>query len=233
MAVRTISCIIPAHNEAERIGKVLEVVTAHPSIAEVIVIDDGSTDATSAVAKRFPSVRLITLDTNRGKSFALYEGIGRATGDFLMFIDADLIGLASEDLTALIGPVESGRAEVSLSLRKNTPFPWRVIGLDYLSGERVFPKRFLSESMQALKKVRGFGFEVFLNRLILRRHLSVAVVRWEGVQSPYKYAKYGLIAGLKADICMMRDIFSVISPFEALTQIVGMLRLKAKHPRHL
>jgi len=44
---KIISCIIPAYNEADNIGKVLEVVEGHPLIKEVVVVNDGSTDNTS------------------------------------------------------------------------------------------------------------------------------------------------------------------------------------------
>ena len=67
-----LTCIIPAYNEAARLGRVLEAVIGHPMIDEVLVVDDGSSDATSEVARGYlrdgGSVRLITLETN-GKTY--------------------------------------------------------------------------------------------------------------------------------------------------------------------
>src|SRR5882762_5110701 len=80
-----ISCIIPAYNERVRIGRILEVVTTHPHISEVIVIDDRSTDGTGEVVKRFKDVMLLTQPVNQGKSMAIYDGIRASTGDILLF----------------------------------------------------------------------------------------------------------------------------------------------------
>ena len=73
---RRVTCLLPAYNEAPRIGAVLDVVTRHPLIHEVIVIDDGSTDATANVAAR-KGVTLILMPQNGGKSRAIAAGGGR------------------------------------------------------------------------------------------------------------------------------------------------------------
>ena len=135
----TVSCIIPAHNEGSRIGRVLDVVQNHPLLLEIIVVDDGSADNTAQIAQG-KNVRVISLPENRGKSYAVAEGIAAATGSHLLMLDADLVGLSYDDITALIRPVMAHQAEVSISLRRNSPWIWRFIGLDYISGERVFAR---------------------------------------------------------------------------------------------
>ena len=222
----TLTCIIPAYNEAARIAAVLTAVLDHPLIDEVIVVDDGSADATVAVVTGFPKARLIALPRNGGKTAALIHGLNAASGDLILLVDADLLGLSPSHLTALIAPVRDGRADISISLRANAPFPWRWIGLDYISGERVLRQSLLAGQAEALQRLPKFGFEVFLNALVITAQSRIAVVRWPGVISPLKSAKYGLGAGIKADINMMRDLFRAVPPLGLLRQIVTMRRLR-------
>lgn len=218
-----ITCIVPAHNEAPRIAAVLQVLTRHPLIAEVIVVDDGSRDGTAEVAAAFP-VTLLRLSPNRGKTAALAEGLRAARHDLVMLIDSDLTGLSAADITALVMPLRQGRAQASVSLRGNAPRLWRWIGLDYISGERVFSRALLNGREGDLLRLPKFGFEVFLNTLWIAQGLRVAVVDWPGVASPAKATKRGLWPGLAADAAMLADMFRTIRPTAALSQIVTLRR---------
>lgn len=226
-SVRGVTCIIPAYNEAARIGNVLAAVAGHPDIAEVIVVDDASQDGTAEVAAGAEGVQLIRLPQNRGKTWALAEGIEAAAHPLLMLLDADLLGLTAAAVSALIAPVRDGHAEVAISLRQNAPRLWRMIGLDYISGERVLPRAQLAGTTEALRDLPRFGFEVHLNAIWIGTGATIAVVRWDQVQSPYKHAKMGLLPGLRADALMIADILHTISPLEALAQIRALRRLRA------
>lgn len=221
-----LSVIVPAWNEAARIGAVLSAAAGHPMVDEVLVVDDGSTDGTAEVAARIPGVTVIRQPQNGGKTRALISGIAAARFSHLMFLDADLTGLTPADLTALVRPVKEGRADASISLRGNAPPPWRWIGLDYISGERVVARSHLPADLDELTRLPGFGFEVALNRRWIAAGLRLAVVSWPGVASPLKSAKQGLWAGMKSDARMMRDIFRTVSPLQALQQIVTMRRMR-------
>lgn len=222
----TLTCIIPAYNEAGRIAQVLAAVMDHPQVDQIIVVDDGSRDGTSEVVRGIAGVQLITLAQNIGKTAALARAIGQASGDHLLLVDADLIGLAPQDITALIDPVQSGRADVSISLRRNAPWVWRWIGLDYISGERVLPRALIAPHLDALAQLPKFGFEVFLNHLIIAAELRLAVVHWPRVDSPLKSRKYGLWAGIKGDLGMIRDMLRSVPILALLRQIIAMRRLR-------
>ncbi|MFT4020653.1 MAG: glycosyltransferase family 2 protein [Acinetobacter sp.] len=216
-----LSCIIPAYNESPRIAKVLDAVCGHPRIHEIIVVDDLSTDNTAEIAQR-AGVRVIRLDHNQGKSNAVAEGIAMASGSHILLLDADLRGLDMQDISDLIEPVWSGQADVTLSLRQNSPWVWRLIGLDYISGERVFRRDQVIDRLDELRKLARFGLEVWLNNLWLDHDLKIKVVHWPTVISPYKSSKMGWLQGIRADFRMLKDIFSTVPLSKAIMQIVLM-----------
>jgi dolichyl-phosphate beta-glucosyltransferase len=94
----TYSIIIPAYNESERLAvslpKVLDYVDRQALQAEIIVVNDGSSDETADVVRRFsllhPEVRLLENPGNRGKGYSVRNGMLHAQGDVLLFTDADL-----------------------------------------------------------------------------------------------------------------------------------------------
>jgi len=177
----------------------LAVASAHPLIHEIIVVDDGSTDNTAEVVKLFPSIKLISYRMNRGKSFAMATGVAVAKCELLMLLDADLSGLADEHITALATPVLLGEADVSLSLRQNSLLVFRAIGLDFVSGERVIRKELLSEALEEISGLPRFGIEVFMNRKIIARRLTISVAHWPEVTQSRKTEKFGYWKGIRAE----------------------------------
>ena len=92
-----ISCVVPAYNEARNLGPLLmglsERLSALSDHWEVIVVDDGSSDATPAAMLPWlirPGLRYVRLSRNFGKEAALTAGIDRAVGDVVILMDADL-----------------------------------------------------------------------------------------------------------------------------------------------
>lgn len=93
----TVSLIIPAYNEEKRLGAFLEYIVDYISqrqqdIHEIIVVDDGSSDATVKVAEKFSSrlpLRILKHTQNKGKGAAVQTGVMAASGDYIIFMDAD------------------------------------------------------------------------------------------------------------------------------------------------
>lgn len=93
-----LSVVIPAFNEAQRVGPTLTAVLAYlrqqPYASEVLVVIDGSSDGTETVVRQVagddPSVAILDNGTNRGKGFCVRRGMLEARGQFILFSDADL-----------------------------------------------------------------------------------------------------------------------------------------------
>jgi len=224
-AAARISCIVCAYNEADRIEHILNAVHGHPALAEVIVVNDGSTDATEALLAGYPDIRVISYTPNRGKTFALSQGIAGAIGDWLMFLDADLTGVTAADIQALADPVIGGWASMSISLRRNSLAVYRLIGLDFVSGERVIPTGLINREIAAMERLPRWGGEAFINTLTIREDLSIAVVDWPAVFNVRKYTKVGRWRGLLAELAMMGDAFRVLSPWGVVGQNLALLKL--------
>lgn len=221
----SVSCIICAFNEERTIAGVLNALRRVTRVSEVIVVDDGSTDRTCEVVGGYSDVRLVSLPRNAGKTLALATGIEHSTGEYILTLDADLVGLTAGAIDALLDPVLDGRTSVTLSLRANSLALYRALGLDFVSGERVFPAGLLKANLQRMRALPRWGAEVFMNTLVTDNELSIAVVRWPTVSNTRKGDKVGAVSGLLAELAMTFDIFEVLSPITVVTQNVEMRRL--------
>ncbi|MEO5947118.1 MAG: glycosyltransferase, partial [Chitinophagaceae bacterium] len=114
-----ISVIIPARDEEQNIGQLLQALQnqSYPAdLFEVIVIDDHSTDETAAIVQQFPSVKLIQLkedNINSYKKKAIETGIATATGDLIVTTDADCLPESNWIATIALFKTESQSAFIA------------------------------------------------------------------------------------------------------------------------
>ena len=121
----SISIVIPAYNEGQRLPATLNALLAYLgardwSFSEIVLVDDGSTDDTLAVAGQFqathPSVRLLRNPGNRGKGYSVRHGMLEARGEWRLFSDADL-SAPIEELDKLLAAVREHKASVAIGSR--------------------------------------------------------------------------------------------------------------------
>lgn len=112
-AMMNVSLVIPAYNEAEHLPELL---TSIPSVVnEVIVVDDGSSDETALIAKNNGAI-LVQHAKNKGKGISMVSGTHRATGDIVVFMDADLQHHPA-DIEKLVAPMLKGSADLTIGVR--------------------------------------------------------------------------------------------------------------------
>src|SRR3989338_1918237 len=138
---KKITAIIPAYNEAERIGRVLSILTTYPHFEKVIVVDDGSTDNTEGIVKQYP-VRYVKSVINKGKGHAMDTGVTLSKGDIIFFADADVTGLTHGIIADILKPVVDGEVDMSIAMRNRTTYylHYIIFFIPLLGGERALNK---------------------------------------------------------------------------------------------
>jgi glycosyltransferase involved in cell wall biosynthesis len=136
-----VSFLIPAYNEAATIGEVLARIDALDLDAQIVVVDDGSTDATAAIVEAYaqtrPHVELLR-QPNRGKGAAVRLAATRMTKEIVVIQDADM-EYDPADVIELIKPIERGVADVVYGSRLSGGAPqraylfWHLVGNRFLS----------------------------------------------------------------------------------------------------
>ncbi len=200
----TYTVVIPAYNEGERIAgtlqRLLEFACQQNWNAEIVVVDDGSRDDTATLVERFREehslVRLLQNPGNRGKGFAVRNGMMHAQGEVLLFTDADLSAPISESIK-LFDAIGHG-AQVAIGSRwlrselqtERQPLYrqlfgrlfnlllWLILGLrfrDTQCGFKAFTRQ-AAQEIFSVQKIDRWGFDPELLFLAKKYHLPVMEV---------------------------------------------------------
>jgi glycosyltransferase involved in cell wall biosynthesis len=198
-----LSIVIPAYNEALRIGSTLEKVRQYGETRnfsfELILVDDGSRDETPQILQdfqeRYAKARILRNEPNRGKGFTVRRGVLEARGEFVLFTDADL-SAPIEETNKLLAALETSGADAAVGSRAldrrliGIHQPWRremagrvfnllvrmFTGLkirDTQCGLKLF-RRATTRRAFELQRVTGFGFDPEV--LFLIQHLGAKIV---------------------------------------------------------
>ena len=217
----SISIVIPAYNEENRLGPSLDKIRRYLDSSdwaspEIVVVNDGSRDRTSEVA-RAGGARVLENPGNRGKGYTVRHGMLEAKGEWILYTDADL-STPIEELEKVWSAVGRERAQVAIGsravdrslvgvhqplvrelsgrffnlvMRLITGLPYR----DTQCGFKLFD-RATARDVFSRQQLEGFGFDVevlFIARRLKRRGIEVAV-RWDNVEG----TKVSLWSGAKA-----------------------------------
>jgi glycosyltransferase involved in cell wall biosynthesis len=178
-----VSVVIPAFNEASLVERcVVETVATLTELQfrhEVIVVDDGSEDGTAelarAVADRFPNVRVVGHEVNRGKGSALIRGASAAAGDLVLFLDADL-EVHPRQLRLLWRTMEETNADVVIGSKLHPqsqidyPVERRILSHGYYWLVKALFRLPVHDTQTGLKLYRREVLARVLPRLVIKRY---------------------------------------------------------------
>jgi glycosyltransferase involved in cell wall biosynthesis len=220
-----LSVVVPCYDEEATVAALLARVLASPWTAEVVVVDDGSTDRTADVLAGVADarVRVIRHDRNRGKGAALRSGFAAATAEFVIVQDADLEYDPAE-YGLLLEPLLSGQADVVFGSRFLSGRPHRVLYFWHSLGNRLltllsnmFTDLNLTDMETCYKAFRREVLDTITieeNRFGIEPELTAKVAhgQWRIYEVGISYAgrtyaegkKIGWRDGMRALVCVVR-----------------------------
>ena len=191
----TIDVVIPARNEATTVGDVVSAARGCRFAREVVVVDDGSTDATAEVALA-AGAKVVRRETGTGsKAKAMELGVAATDADAILFCDADCIGLTAAHLDDVCRPFIEGRAAMSIGWFDYGMLNPLVRRLPPTSGERIIA-RWVWDSVQPGKRT-GYSIEIMINEVICEGRLPTSVRIMPGVAHRTKRHKLGRRKGYR------------------------------------
>jgi glycosyltransferase involved in cell wall biosynthesis len=174
----------------------------------VIVVDDGSSDDTAAVAEA-AGARVVRRSGSEGsKAHAMEAGVEASDAEAVLFVDADLLGLTPAHLDAICEPVVTRRAAMSLGTFDYGRF-WNPLVLRFppTSGERIVP-RWVFDAIPPSKR-DGYTIEIMINEVICEARLPTVARVMDGVTHRTKRDKFGPLEGWRRTWRMFWDLWAL------------------------
>lgn len=203
------SIVICTYNEEKTVVDVVRACRELNERSQVIVVDDGSTDHTSALLADLADdvdFRYERLPVNRGKSWAMAHGVAIASKEIILFVDADISNLCREHFDSMLGPLHSGTADMVLGQPSRTVIDYRIIPfLRSLTGERALFTKDIRPILDELRDIR-YGAETFINLYFQAQGMRIEHVLLEGLVHPNKYEKTDPLRASKEFVGEGREI---------------------------
>lgn len=198
------SILIPAYNEETTIASVIKV-ALESHLGEVLVVDDGSSDATSMVAKQ-AGANVLKLEKNLGKGGAVFEGANFLQTVVIILLDADLTHLKASHLQDLANPVLEGRAEMTRGIF--TEGRWQTTAAQHITPQLNGQRAMLREKLLSVSGLREsrYGIEIAITEQAKKEKWRMIEVAMPGVSQVMKEEKRGFWKGFKIRLGMYRDI---------------------------
>ena len=241
--MQMLSVVMPAYNEQQTIEEIIGLVLQSPFTAELVVVDDCSTDDTAAIVESITDVRvrLIRQPTNQGKGAAIRKGFAAARMAYVIVQDADL-EYDPADYEQMIGPLLDGKADVVFGSRFSSDrahrvlYYWHSVGNRFLTTvSNMFTNLNLTDMETCYKAFRKEVLDSFIleeNRFGIEPEMTAKIARgsWRIYEVGISYSgrtyadgkKIGWRDGVRAIYCIF--LYSHLGPKLKLRRLEPVVR---------
>ncbi len=230
-----LSIVVPAFDEASRLGpslrRILDHLARRPEPAEVLVVDDGSSDATAEVAAAFAGegVRVLRHPVNRGKGAAVRTGLAAAAGAWVLVTDADL-SAPIEDLARLEAHrdeaevVLGSRAVADSRITTHQPLYRELMGKTFNLMVRLAGVRGIHDTQCGFKLLAGDAARRLAAELTVDRFAWDVELVWLARRRGYRVVEVG--------VSWANSPASRVDPlFDSLSMLRDLVRFRWRHRR--
>jgi glycosyltransferase involved in cell wall biosynthesis len=227
MNIPCLTVVMPVYNEVKTVEQVIRKVLEQPEVAELITVDDASTDGTGDVLRKLssclPNIKVFSHALNQGKGAALRTGISKALFPYVLIQDADM-EYDPEEYPVLLKPILIGKADVVFGSRfiggeaHRVLYFWHSVGNRFLTLiSNIFTnlnltdmetcyKVFKREIIQSIKiEENRFGFEPEITAKVARLNVRIyeVAISYHG-RTYAEGKKIGWKDGLSAIRCILK-----------------------------
>jgi len=152
------------YNKEETIFGVVAACCKHNPDAEVIVVDDASTDSTEEVLTTLSlhyKFEYLKLNKNRGKSYAMAHGVEYATNEVILFLDANIKDIRKQHFSNMLDPIFQGKADLVLGVPSAYTVDFRINPYKSVVGQKAMLKEDLLPILDDIRELR-FGVESYI-----------------------------------------------------------------------
>lgn len=202
------TAIVCTFNEEKTIADILETLLKCNVFDEIIAVNDGSTDGTSKVLEKYiglNKLRIIELPENRGKGFAMAEGITTAKNNLLIFVDADLTNFKIEYIQQLIQPLLEEKANMIIGQPTENIIDYRLNPFISLAGERALYRNDVLPLVEQMRETR-FGVETLINLHYKANNMKTLFISLLGLTHPIKIKKYSFEKSVREYLLAAKQI---------------------------
>ncbi len=229
------SIIISVYNEEKTIADVVSACCLFNPDAEIIVVNDGSVDNTDKLVTELlkkHEFKYEKLDQNRGKSWAMVQGVEKAKNEIILFFDADVSNIKKEHFETILQPILSSEADMVLGQPSDTVIDYRINPFKSLTGQRALMKKDIIPVLDDIKNIR-FGVETYLNLYYQAQGKRIKLVLLKELNHPTKFQKTTPVKAAKEFVKEGHEIaLTLVNNYNLIAQRIE-LRIKHENSKSI